>query len=473
MFRSFTRPVLMSALAVLPGLAQPSAKWTRVTQGPSDNLLEPALARTKDGALHVIWRTAGVKRDLMHSAFTSEGQPAGAAVPVVSGWGSLSLPKLIVAAPEASLNVLFGGVLGAAQRDDPYNKGSLYSASSKDGGLTWALAPGAQSSSANIYSGYLAALADREAKPVTAFTSSGKVLLQAGPGASQTIETVRDGPCCAYHVQLAADSDSFETWAAWHQNSAKDPGLYVRAVKPALGEAPILVPGSQVNYSGQLVAPGPNQQLALSARVGAPGVYLAYFTGYPAATELKLWNVRGGEPLSIIKQGGRQLWLTPGPEGRLWIVWNSTAHSVLAIRSNKALTRFSSPYTIGNPNNAATVWHVNGEGSTGPLDAFVNGDIGGADKTATFHARLYPGLQLSGTAEGIMVTDLGDPVEGVEVTIDGGQPVKSGANGLAAFKLTPGKLTPVNARHVAYAPAEAIITLPKPPEPKAGKRGKK
>lgn len=474
------RPLLQSLLLCLAAaalaFAQPSV-WTRLTQGPSDNLLEPALVRTKDGVLHVFWRTGGVKRDLMHSAFKPDGKLAGAATPVVSGWSSLSLPKAVIAAPDATLLVLFGGVLGGPRRDDPYNQGSLYSAASKDGGLTWELAPGAQSSSANIYSGYLAAAADREAKPVVAFTSSGKVLLQAGLGASQAVDTVRDGPCCAYHLKLAADGDSSEIWAAWHQNSAQDPGLYVRSVKPAMSAAaPVLVPGSQVNHGGKPVSPGPNQQLALSPRSGAPGVYLAYFTGYPAATGLKLWNVRGGEPLSVISQGGRQLWLTPGPEGRLWIFWNgAAAHSVSAIRSNKGLTRFSAPYTIGNPGGAAPIWHVVGEGSTGPLDAFVNGEVAGADKTATFHARLYPRLQLSGSPEGIKVMDLDDPVEGVEVTV-GGQTIKSGANGLAAWKLSPGRPTPVKATHAAYAAEEAMIALPKPPEPKpaaAAKGGKK
>ena len=454
--------VLIGAFAASLGLAQSAVPWTRVTQGASDNLLEPAAARTKDGVLHVIWSTAGAQRGLFHSALAADGKPKGPASAIVTGWSALSRPKVIIIAPDATLAVLFSGVPGGAQRDDLSRPGPLSSATSKDGGLTWELAPGTQPQSANGHAGDLAAVADREGKPLAAFTSSGKVVLQTGLGATQPVETVRDGPCCAHSVRLAADSDSFEIWAAWRQTTSRDSGLSVRAVKPAMSADSVPVPGST------------QHPFALSARAGAPGVYLAYFTGNPAPGELKLWNVRGGEPLTVVRQAGRQLWLTPGPEGRLWILWSSPAHSVLAIRSNKALTRFSAPYAIGNPGGAAPpVWQVAGEGSTGPLDALVNRAVAGKDKAAIFHARLYPNLQLSATSEGILVADLGDPVEGVEVSIEG-QTVKSGANGVAAFKLTPGKPTLVKAKHTAYAAAGVTVTLPKAPEPKkAAKQEKK
>lgn len=406
----------------------------------------------------------GTKRDLVHAALPPDGKTLGAPSPVVEKWDSLSLPRLL-AAPDGSLRALFGGLLGSPQRDDPRNKGSLYTAVSKDGGRTWQLAQEAQSPSAKLYAAYLGAAMDKDGRPLAAFTDGGRVLLQPGLGAAVPLETVHDGACCTYHAQMAVDGSSGEAWAAWHQNTSKDPGIYVRAVKPAAGVEQ-LVPGSQVNNAGQLVSPGPNQQIAMAARVGAPGVYVAYLAGYPSAKELKLWSVRGGEPLTAATlAGARHTAIAPAPEGRYWLLWVNQNHTASAVRTNKALTRLSKPYEIGSPAPSGPLWHLLGEGSTGPLDALAHVDVGGPDNSATFHTRVYPNLEVAGGTSGVTVTDVGDPVEGVEVTVEG-KTLKTDSSGFAAHPLTPGKPTPVRASHPAYAAASTTITPPKPPAAK-------
>jgi hypothetical protein len=53
-----------------------------------------------------------------------------------------------------------------------------------------------------------------------------------------------------------------------------------------------------------------------------------------------------------------------------------------------------------------------------------------------------------------MVTDLGDPVEGVEVKVEG-KTIKTNAKGLAEHTIAANASPAVKATHAAYAPAQA------------------
>ncbi|MCC6538256.1 MAG: exo-alpha-sialidase [Bryobacterales bacterium] len=437
--------------------------WNRLTPGRGDDQMEAATVRTKDGVLHVFWRTAGPKRSLMHVGLgAADGKPTGAPVAIAENWDGFSLPKAVLLA-DGTLQVFFSGQRGSADRNDPYNAGHLYTATSKDGGASWTLAPGAQSPGTKV--SYLAAAPGKESKPVAAYVDNGaKVLLQDAFGPAAAVETTWDGECCAYHVQLAQDADSGEIWAAWFHNGRKAPGVYVRAVKPAPGE-PQLAPGS---------GPDPNQQTALAPRVGAPGLFLAYFNG----PDVKLWNARGGEALNVTRVDGiRRVWLAAGNEGRYWLVWVNGNHTASALRTNKALSRFSKPYTLGTPASGSSFVSLVGDGAAGPLDAVAHTSMDGPDKAATFHARVLPLLEVSGAADGVTVTDVGDPVEGVDVTV-AGKTVQTDVKGFAAHPLTPGVATPVQAARKGYENAAVTITLPKPPaaakaKPAAGAAKKK
>jgi len=445
----FGAPLLMLTLSLSAGAQTPA--WTRLAPGRGDDLMEAATVRTKDGVLHVFWRTAGPKRSLMHlSLAAADGKPAGAPNAIAANWDGFSLPKAVLLAG-GTLQVFFSGQRGSSERNGPYNAGNLYTATSTDSGATWTLAPGAQSPGAKV--SYLAAVPGKENKPVAAYVDNGsKVLLQDAFGPKAAVETTWDNECCASNVQLAQDGDSGEVWAAWFHNGRRAPGLYVRAVKPAPGE-PQLAPGS---------GPDPNQQTALAPRVGAPGLYLAYFNG----PDVKLWNVRGGEALNVTKaEGIRRIWLAAGPEGRYWLLWVNGNQTASAMRSNKALSRFSKAYTVGAPVVGANLASLVGEGSSGPLDAVAHVSMVGPDKAATFHTRVCPLLEVSGSAAGITVTDVGDPVEGVNVTI-AGKTVQTDAKGFAAHPLTPGVPTPVQAVMKGYENAAVTITLPKPPAAK-------
>lgn len=102
------------SLAVLffaphPAEAQPPREWTRITETADSNSFEPALARTADGVLHVVWlRKNGTNADFKHTAIGKDGKVADAPVTVLEAWVSLNNPDLIVT-KEGGLRLLFGG----------------------------------------------------------------------------------------------------------------------------------------------------------------------------------------------------------------------------------------------------------------------------------------------------------------------------------------------------------------------------
>ncbi len=440
--------LLLAATAIAAAQTNAARAWTRLTPGRGDDQMEAATVRTKDGVLHVFWRTAGPKRSLMHQSLTAaDGKPLGAPVAIAQDWDGFSLPKAVLLA-DGTLQVFFSGQRGSSDRNDPYNAGHLYSAASKDGGTTWTVMAGPQSPGTKV--SYLAAAPGKENKPLAAYVDGGsKVLLQEAFGKTAAVETTWDGPCCAYNVQLAQDADSGEIWAGWFHNGRQAPGVYVRAVKPAPGE-PQLAPGS---------GPDPNQQTALAARLGAPGVYLAYFNG----PDVRLWNARGGEALNVVRVDGvRRVWLAAAPEGRFWLLWVNGNQTASAIRGNKALSRFSKPYSLGSPAPGGAMLALVGNSAGGPLDAVAHVSMAGPDKSADFHVHVLPEIEVSASAAGISVTDVGDPVEGADVTV-AGQTMKTDGKGFAAHALTPGAPTPVQASMKGYAPTAVTVTLPKPP----------
>lgn len=382
--------------------------WTRFASGQVSEA--PSLARVKSGVLHVAWREGG---NLLHSTIVADGKPATG--PATSVGTSQSTPWLAAAPDGALLQVLF------------FAQGSLHAATSKDSGASWSRAavngpqPGAN----------FAIAPDKDGKPVIISAEKGQLTLLGGAEPQR----VQEGPCCLDRPALALDVESAEGWAAWYQDTPKATGLFARAVKP-LGSKAQLAPGSQ--------AAGRTQRLPLTARLGVPGVYLAYLAGPAVAREVKLWNVRGGEALTIAKApGARHVWLAPAPDGRLWILWMNGNGTVSAVRSNKALLRFSKPYTLGKPSvDLGGIPFLIADGAKGPLDV-----ISGA-----FHTRLLPTMEVSASPQGIRVADLGEPVDGVDVEI-GGKKITTDLKGLAAYPITAGTPPPpMKATHPAYAP---------------------
>ena len=252
--------------------------WSRFTSG---SVASAALARTKNGVLHIVFRDG---TQVKHTTVDAAGKPAGAST-VVAAAAETPGPWLIAAPDGTLLTAVFT------------SGGSLHTAASKDAGATWnASAPLATTVAAAVVGG-------KDGKPLLLLAGSGRIQLQEPPAAAETV--YESASCCGdgQRAALALDAESAEAWAAWPEKSAQLGGVMAKAVKPSTGKA-LPAPGARFDASSPL---------SLSARLGAPGVYLAYATaGNRQASQIKLWNVRGGEALTIARAPARRQPRLPG-----------------------------------------------------------------------------------------------------------------------------------------------------------------
>ncbi|MGZ4353079.1 MAG: hypothetical protein ACXVZ4_06010 [Gaiellaceae bacterium] len=249
---------------------------------------------------------------------------------------------------------------------------------------------------------------------------------------------------------------------AWYSNATGAGGTLAATVLPSLGSTSYL-PGSAT--ADRNSAASPVQQVGIAARIGAPGVYVAYGAGYPTWTQLELWNHSTGKTLKVASAAaGLGLPnVAAAPSGRLWVMW-SAGGRLYAVRSNRAVTRFGPVTALAPPPGSSSVWKLVGEGSLGPLDLFVSATAGGG--IAFYHRRVLPPLTLAASAGakgkvGFRVGDAGDPVSGAKVAV-GGRTLTTGAGGSAATTLAPGSYR-ATASLAGYRAATARVRVPKKP----------
>lgn len=454
-------------LGVQPGRAQQRERdWTRITEGNSPNTAELAFARTEDGVLHVIWsRHEGRIVSYMHSAIGEDGRLRGAPVPVVENWGSLNLPALIVT-ESGGLELLFGG-LRTAQTSDAYSRGCLYRATSDSGGTAWTLEKGCGSSSSSIYASGLGATVAPDGTPVVVWGAN----VQVGLGENLKERKFLTKGCCSYAGQAATDSVSGEVVAGWHSNADDAHGLYTVTVLPSFGEV-TYVPGSaRADRKSSLSL---STRLPITARRGAAGVYVGFCEGYPVCESINVWKHSDSEARVVAKaRAPRHVNIAPGPEGRLWLMWMQR-QQLFAVRSNRAATRFGPVLTVAPPKGTSSVWRLMGEGALGPLDFFAH--VSTPDSLATWHTQVFPPLSLTASPTNVMaenggsitftVSDVGDPVEGATITVEG-KKLTTDTAGRATFSVPkgskPGALA-AKAQKEGYTDASAKVTLaPKSP----------
>ena len=98
--------VLLAVAA--PAAGGPPGQWTRLP-GTVVNFAQPGLARTSDGALHVVFtRKNGTKSEIAHATVSAAGA-VGSITVALGNWSSMSHPDL-VRLPDGSLRVFFGGI---------------------------------------------------------------------------------------------------------------------------------------------------------------------------------------------------------------------------------------------------------------------------------------------------------------------------------------------------------------------------
>ncbi len=458
--------VLVVAWSVLVAQPGPPGEWTRITAPTDSNSYEPALARTGDGVLHVVWlKKNGTKVDLMHTAVGADGKVTGSPATVLSAWTGISNPDLVVS-KDGRLRVFFGG-MRTTDVKDPYSQGTLYAATAGADGANWTLEKGSLSQSHNVHASPVGAAVMADGTPLATWAVSFALQTHQGLNPKDPDQKYQT-TCCAYQPDIAVDAQSGDAVLGWYSNATKEQGLYTQTILPKAGERQFVPDSATPDHNSSLSL---DQRMAITARIGAPGVYVAYGAGYPTYQTVNLWRHGTATPLIVAKaQGARHVNIAAGPEGRLWVMWQRNRR-IYATRSNRAATRFGAIVEVAPPAGKAQsgIYKVKGEGSVWPLDLFVA--CQSINELATYHTQVLPGLSVSATprtvasAQGGMVTlevtDAGDPVPGAAVSV-AGKTLTTDAKGRALFPIAKGSRAATllaRATKTRYTPGSVRFTV--------------
>lgn len=409
--------------------AGPPGTWTRITDPTGSNTQQLGLARTNDRALHVGWlrAPAGGKGSVMHSSITPAGR-SQAPNAIVTGWAGVNVPDL-VRLHDGRLRVYFGGIRSGAR--DPQQ--SLNTAVAESDGKAWELQVGSATTSTRAYASPMAAVVKRDGTPVVTWVTTFALEVQTGVDPNVPPQ-VYENRCCAPDPNLAVDGSSGELVLGWFSLVRGDEGYWTQSIDPRKTKQK--VPGSG-RHDGQ--------RMALSGRIGAPGVYFAFCDGSPCKNVV-VWR-HGTSSLRRITPaaGARFVNIAAAPSGRLWVTW-MLANKLYTTRSNKAATAFGPIVATAPPAQTSQIWSVDGEGSAGPLDLFASASTS-RTSLAWWHTQVYPQLTLTASprtfsaSKGGKVTftvrDAGDPVKGATVKV-GGKAGATSAGGKVAIAFAAG-----------------------------------
>jgi hypothetical protein len=412
--------IVLAAAAPLGGQARSTAGggWTRIS-GPTQPGMQLGLARTKDGVLHVIWNRGSSNTSIFETRFSPTGKAAGTSA-VAAGWPSNG-GLAVVVMPDGTLRLFTPGVGGINTFTAPAGGGSW----SQQSGAAWG---GAIAESAYV----VGATLTKDGQPVTAWRGTAA---EGVPPGSIPADGYEGGMAQSY---LATDAASGAVVLAGETNAGQG-GAYVQQILPSPGPKVVLGTLAKEWSDG------------LSARIGAPGVYVANADGKAA----KLYRYGGG---SKTLAGGpfTSAGVCAGPDGRLWVAWGDPSDGLFVTRSNRAASAFEpvQKLKLAQTTDGGLAF-LQCEGSAGPLDLFADVPSGGG--AGFWHTHLLAQLSLSAHAAKGKVTisagDAGDPVAGVRIAV-GGKHVTTDAKGQATLTLRPGRYA-ATATAGGYAPASA------------------
>ena len=446
--------VSLAVLVLAAGAeAGPRGQWSRLP-GTVINFAEPGLARSADGVLHVLYvRDMAARDDLVHVPIRPNGA-VGAATAALDGWRTLNHPDLL-RMPDGSLRTFFGGIRSTTSGEP--NR-SLNTATAPASGSEWTLQVGKASQSNSAYTGAStgAGLA-RDGTPISAWASTGELGFHYGVDPADPDRTVPQMGCCLYQPDIATDSATGQTYLGFFSLERGREGVYVQRISPAgVQGGRVLAPGTRVR--GNAVNPG--GRTSLTARLGAPGVFLAHGRGYPTYSSVALWRVGAPRPQIVVKADrAEHVNVAAAPQGRLWLMWERSG-TIYATRTNRAANRLGAVNTL-RPPGGGTIFRLNGEGSAGPLDLVANVRSGGQ---GLWHQQVWPKLTLiastrrsgAGRTVTFRVLDAGDPVAGAVVRV-AGRSLRTAVNGTATLRQQRSSPLRATATRPGYASATGRV----------------
>jgi hypothetical protein len=436
----FSRPLVV-ALAVA-GLAAAfslavqahstaGTAWTRIS-GPTQPGIQLGLARTSDGVLHVIWNRGASPTSIFETRLSPAGKMIGTST-VASGWSGNGGLALVVM-PDKTLRLFVAGASKPLASADGINTLTAPAAGGQwtlQTGVTWG---GAAANAA----AQIGATLTRDGQAVTSWAGFAAVGI---PPSSIPAAYVADQTSSG----LATDAATGAVVMSGVTIAGKG-GVFVKKVQPGAGKSVTLPLPFGTN----------NWYSAVSGRIGAPGVYVAYVD----TKALHLYRY-GAKSRTLATGAYSSAGLCAGPSGRLWIVWGNQTDGIFVTRSNKAVSGFEPVQKLTGPGGSSEgLAYIQCEGSTGPLDLFADINV----SNGFWHTYVLPEFSVSarvtkskaGTKVMFSARDAGDPVAGAALVVSGKHALTD-AKGVATLTLQPGAYT-VTATAAGYAPATAKFT---------------
>ncbi len=430
--------------------AGPPGKWTKVT-GPDRNIDEVGLARTSDGVLHVLWPSQqGLGGNVLHSSIASNAKSIGGPDTVFSYPNGLN-SRMALIAVDGGLQAFFSGLFGSESA--PLHV--LMATATSSDGKSWAVqpTPASNSSPAGRSPVYVAsgigAVRGSGGVPIFAWGDSGPGEAGYHFGTSSADPDLRfSSECCVYAPNVGVDGLTGQAVLAWKFIHNSGSGTALQSISPGGGR--VVPPGAAASDG--------STRTAISGRIGAGGVYVAYQLGtnqFQSRPALVRVGASKAKKLSGAS-GAQMIGVAPAPQGRLWVFWMRNKR-LYAVRSNKKVSRFGKTVRVKPPKGTNSVYNLAGEGSRGWLDLLTLVQV--SSTIGNWHQRVGPGLTLSAKGKKgkvtAKVTDAGDPVKGAKVKV-GKQAKKTKGNGRVSFSVAKGKYK-VKASKTGYTSASKTV----------------
>ncbi len=426
---------LLLALFLFAAPAASAATWERISGKTMGTSEQPALYRTSDGVLHVVWvRREGDPYDYVNTRIRLNGTIAGS-TQILANWDYLNLPK-VIRGPSGGMRVVFSGHRNTTA-GDPFSSGAIFTTTGTGSGTSWAAPNPSQSmSNDHLAGGPVGAAVDSGGLAWAAWANTGTLKTHAGVDpdnnpSNDLDQTWQVGG--AYDPDLAVDGATGAVVLGWFSLKDDQHGLYAQQIAVPAGSR-VYVPNTASASKDQAIFQPLGRTEITGRTQSKPGVYMAY-CAYPSCATVRLWKF-GASTSRVVGSGqstGTEVAIAAGSNGRLWVLW-MRENTIWARRSNPSATAFGETVKIRAP--ALIQYKLDAEGSRGPLDVFVTA----ADDDfalALWHRRLQPGLTLTASPSRFgndrarsvtfKVRDAGEPV-GATVKV-AGRTLQTGADG--------------------------------------------
>jgi hypothetical protein len=464
--------------------AGPPGRWTRLsTDTGVANFAEPALGRSADGSLHVLWveEDGAGGEDLLQARISTDGTVTLAQSPVITDWsGMWAGGGDLVTMPDGTLRYFFGGDGNPVA---PTNN-NLSMLSSDAAGTTWTLMAGnvVNIGDSNARASTIGAGISNEGAP---FQSWGATYHR---GTDRNIPPINlhqrlNWGCCSFSSDIATNAVTGQMYLGWETQAEETLpdgtrerryGVWAHEIDPVSGQ-PIgsvmqmpsvneTPPGSVSSYDVS------DTRMPMTGRPGFDGVWVGHQGGYQPAHSMLVWKIGDDFPITA-GIPGPTAHSTPAiasdDNGRLWVGF--TARGRLYIKhSNIDPDRliFGSPAILRVPRGTTAITDLKISAQDHLLDVVAVLDTA-SGAPAIWHTQVYPALTVTPHVNHFrgrerirfQVTDVVTPVAGAVVRA-GGRSARTNADGMASIVLGPyerRQSVPITASKDGYTPGRSSI----------------